>query len=444
MRAEALDFVQINYALDDRSAEQRILPLAAERGVAVLINRPFGGGNLLRRLGGRALPGWAADIGATSWAQVLLRFVLAHPAVSCAIPGTGNPVPWPTTPPPAAARFPAPISGVAAPTRSTSSRDLRRLFVKRIVEHGLRADDAAQAGWPAGLQSAARSANAAPHVSPSRNPPRPVGRTAQATAHPDPRRQDEPGQPAQAPQVYHLYHFIEPLLAEALAAHPQIQPRRSRRRQVPPRLHPLRPVLQESRSGGTIFGIETRDELVANSRRLADKLEFNRGMRFYNLSVAESIESERLPERVDVVTALHACDTATDDAIRFALRKQARFIVLVPCCQAEVAAVMRRNKQRQLGDGISELWRHPIHTREFGSHATNVLRCLQLESHGYQVSVTELVGWEHSMKNELIIASYKDLPADAPAERLTGCCRRWASKSSRAVLLRRMNRAAMP
>lgn len=92
MRAEALDFVQINYALDDRSAEQRILPLAAERGVAVLINRPFGGGNLLRRLGGRALPGWAADIGATSWAQVLLKFVLAHPAVSCAIPGTGNPV----------------------------------------------------------------------------------------------------------------------------------------------------------------------------------------------------------------------------------------------------------------------------------------------------------------------------------------------------------------
>ena len=91
MRAEALDFVQINYAFDDRSAEQRILPLAAERGVAVLINRPFGGGNLLRRLGGRALPGWAADIGATSWAQVLLKFVLAHPAVSCAIPGTGNP-----------------------------------------------------------------------------------------------------------------------------------------------------------------------------------------------------------------------------------------------------------------------------------------------------------------------------------------------------------------
>ncbi|MCP5233506.1 MAG: SAM-dependent methyltransferase [Zoogloeaceae bacterium] len=221
-------------------------------------------------------------------------------------------------------------------------------------------------------------------------------------------------------QVYHLYHFIEPLLAEALAAHPQIQlvDHGAGKSYLGFILYDL--FFKNLAPAGTIFGIETRDELVANSRRLADKLEFNRGMRFYNLSVAESIESERLPERVDVVTALHACDTATDDAIRFALRKQARFIVLVPCCQAEVAAVMRRNKQRQLGDGISELWRHPIHTREFGSHATNVLRCLQLESHGYQVSVTELVGWEHSMKNELIIASYKDLPRRRPAERLTG------------------------
>ena len=57
---------------------------------------------------------------------------------------------------------------------------------------------------------------------------------------------------------------------------------------------------------------------------------------------------------------------------------------------------------------MSEIWRHPIHTREFGSQITNVLRCLQLESHGYQVTVTELVGWEHSMKNELIIARYKN------------------------------------
>jgi hypothetical protein len=142
-------------------------------------------------------------------------------------------------------------------------------------------------------------------------------------------------------------------------------------------------------------------------------------MTFLNLSVADSITSAAMPETIDMVTALHACDTATDDAIRFALRKQARYIVLVPCCQAEVAAALRQNKGVSLKKNIlTEIWRHPIHTREFGSHLTNVLRCLQLEAHGYHVNVTELVGWEHSMKNELIIASYRDLPRKRPAERL--------------------------
>ena len=91
LRAEKLDFLQINYALDDRAAAKRLLPLAQERGVAVLVNQPFGGGGLLRRLAGKPLPGWAADIGCTSWAQVLLKFVLSHPAVTCAIPVTGRP-----------------------------------------------------------------------------------------------------------------------------------------------------------------------------------------------------------------------------------------------------------------------------------------------------------------------------------------------------------------
>jgi aryl-alcohol dehydrogenase-like predicted oxidoreductase len=91
LRAEPLDFLQINYALDDRGVEARLLPLAQERGVAVLVNVPFGGGGLLRRLRARPLPGWAAEAGATSWAQLALRFVLSHPAVTCAIPGTGTP-----------------------------------------------------------------------------------------------------------------------------------------------------------------------------------------------------------------------------------------------------------------------------------------------------------------------------------------------------------------
>ncbi|MDR2187241.1 MAG: aldo/keto reductase [Azonexus sp.] len=91
MRAERVDFLQINYSLDERQAERLILPLATERGMAVLINRPFGGGGLLRRLRDRPLPAWAAEIGAASWAQLLLKFVLSQPAVTCAIPGTGRP-----------------------------------------------------------------------------------------------------------------------------------------------------------------------------------------------------------------------------------------------------------------------------------------------------------------------------------------------------------------
>ncbi|NUU01672.1 aldo/keto reductase [Herbaspirillum robiniae] len=91
MRAEQLDFLQINYSFDEREAEQRILPLAAERGMAVLVNRPFGGGGLLGRTRGKPLPPWAAEIGATSWAQLLLKFILANPAVTCAIPGTARP-----------------------------------------------------------------------------------------------------------------------------------------------------------------------------------------------------------------------------------------------------------------------------------------------------------------------------------------------------------------
>ncbi len=88
MRAETLDFVQLNYALDDRAAEKRLLPLAADRGIAVIVNRPFGGGGLLGKLRDRPLPDWAAEIGCETWAQVLLKFCLGHSAVTCVIPGT--------------------------------------------------------------------------------------------------------------------------------------------------------------------------------------------------------------------------------------------------------------------------------------------------------------------------------------------------------------------
>jgi diketogulonate reductase-like aldo/keto reductase len=91
LRSETLDFLQINYAMNDTAVERRILPLAADRGVAVIVNRPFGGGGLLGELRNRPLPSWAQEIDCQSWAQVLLKFVLSHPAVTCAIPGTGRP-----------------------------------------------------------------------------------------------------------------------------------------------------------------------------------------------------------------------------------------------------------------------------------------------------------------------------------------------------------------
>lgn len=210
-------------------------------------------------------------------------------------------------------------------------------------------------------------------------------------------------------QVYHLYHFIEPLLVEVMAENenPTLVDHGAGKSYLGFILYDLFMKLQQS---GQIVGIETRAELVQKSRELAESLGFKR-MVFEHLSVEESIQSAALPEQIDIVTALHACDTATDDAIKFALKKQAKFIVLVPCCQAEVAEVLRKHKNESFSKtSLSEIWRHPIHTREFGSQITNVLRCLQLEAHGYQVTVTELVGWEHSMKNELIIARYKNSP----------------------------------
>jgi Methyltransferase domain len=219
-------------------------------------------------------------------------------------------------------------------------------------------------------------------------------------------------------QVYHLYQFIDKLLQEL----------------------PVKPgdtlTLADHGAGKSylgfilydlyfkhlahshLYGIETRPELVEKSTALAQRLGFQR-MSFLNLSVADSAKSDLLPARVDVVTALHACDTATDDAIAFGLQKRVRAFVLVPCCQAEVARHLGQSKTLSLNrTPLAELWRHPLHTREMGSQLTNVLRCLYLEAHGYQVTVTELVGWEHSMKNELILARYTGKHKRASAQRL--------------------------
>ena len=213
-------------------------------------------------------------------------------------------------------------------------------------------------------------------------------------------------------QVYHLYQFIEPLLQQVRASHGAVSvvDHGAGKSYLGFILYDLFFKALNDDGASRIYGIETRDELVQKSRELAHKLAFP-GMSFLNLSVADSTSSTALPDQIDIVTALHACNTATDDAIEFALKKKAKFMVLVPCCQAEVAAELRKGKGEVVKNNpLSEMWRHPIHTREFGSQITNVLRCLQLEAHGYQVRVTELVGWEHSMKNELIIAEYKAQP----------------------------------
>jgi hypothetical protein len=164
-------------------------------------------------------------------------------------------------------------------------------------------------------------------------------------------------------QVYHLYQFIEKLLGEL------------------PANADGRLTLADHGAGKSylgfilydlyfkhlpetyLYGVETRAELVDKSKTLAAKLDFER-MAFINLSVAQSAQSEELPAHIDVVTALHACDTATDDAIAFGLQKKAKAFVLVPCCQAEVARHLSQSKALSLTrTPLAELWRHPLHTR---------------------------------------------------------------------------------
>jgi hypothetical protein len=222
-------------------------------------------------------------------------------------------------------------------------------------------------------------------------------------------------------QVYHLFHFIEELLRE-------LESKLGEGQGITLADHGagksylgfiIYDLYFRARAAGHVYGIETRPELVQRSRELAQRLGFGR-MAFLNLSVADATQSGDLPARIDVVTALHACDTATDDAIAFGLQKQARCMVLVPCCQAEVARALNAGKALSLSrTPLAELWRHPLHTRELGSQITNVLRCLYLEAMGYQVTVTELVGWEHSLKNELILARYTGQRKRAAAQRLT-------------------------
>jgi hypothetical protein len=219
-------------------------------------------------------------------------------------------------------------------------------------------------------------------------------------------------------QVNHLLQFMEPLIATTIAERGKISvvDHGSGKSYLGFMLYDR--FLKSLDKPCMVYGIETREELVTRARELAREAKFEH-MKFLNVSAAEAITSKELPETVDIVTALHACDTATDDAISFAIAKRAKYVVLVPCCQAEVAAFFREDKGNALAkNSLTELWRHPIQAREFGAQITNVLRGLRLEARGYKVTITELVGWEHSMKNELIVAEFKNLPRARSEARL--------------------------
>ncbi len=152
----------------------------------------------------------------------------------------------------------------------------------------------------------------------------------------------------------------------------------------------------KSSDKGRLWSIDAREELTHRAQERAQRLGFER-MEFQTADLAEA----KLPERIHLLAALHACDTATDDALTLALRHNADHIALVPCCQAEIAEQLKHSKAQSAP--MRALFEHPWHRREFASHLTNVIRALALESFGYQVTVTELTGWEHSLKNELIL-----------------------------------------
>jgi hypothetical protein len=148
---------------------------------------------------------------------------------------------------------------------------------------------------------------------------------------------------------------------------------------------------------GELLGVESRPELSEKGRERASRLGFSR-MKF----LSSEVDQAPIPERIHLVTALHACDTATDDALLMAISHNADHVAVVPCCQAEVAQQLKEHRE-EASPVVRTLFEHPWHRREFGSHLTNVIRALVLESRGYQVTVTELTGWEHSLKNELIL-----------------------------------------
>ncbi|HEY0252104.1 MAG TPA: SAM-dependent methyltransferase [Kofleriaceae bacterium] len=195
-------------------------------------------------------------------------------------------------------------------------------------------------------------------------------------------------------QIRHLVGLLKPAIEDSLARHPEpaIIDCGAGKSYLGALLYEL--VLGPA-GRGTLTAIEARPELSEAAAARAARF----GQDRFKVATGHIATSEEHPQ---VVTALHACDTATDDALVLAIANGADHVAVVPCCQAEVARQLE--KSRPSDPAIGALFAHPLHRRELGSHLTNVVRSLVLEAHGYKVTVTELVGWEHSAKNELILA----------------------------------------
>jgi hypothetical protein len=196
-------------------------------------------------------------------------------------------------------------------------------------------------------------------------------------------------------QIRHLVNLLKPALDDSLsrAGEPLVVDCGAGKSYLGALLYEL--VLGPANKG-TLLAIEARPELSAAA---ADRAKRFAQSRFKVATGA--IAATDLPSRPQIVTALHACDTATDEALTLAIASQADHVAVVPCCQAEVARQLEKSEPDD--PATAALFDHPLHRRELGSHLTNVIRGLALEAHGYKVTVTELVGWEHSAKNELIL-----------------------------------------
>jgi hypothetical protein len=235
-------------------------------------------------------------------------------------------------------------------------------------------------------------------------------------------------------QIQHLVGLLGPALDDALARHeqPVIVDCGAGKSALGFLLYALR---LGPAGRGELVSIEARPELARAAAERAERYGF---ARFRSVASEIAAAGAALPARIHVLTALHACDTASDDALALAIARGADHVAVVPCCQAELARLLGAAPH---DDASAELYAHRWHRREFGAHLTNVIRALALEAHGHQVTVTELTGWEHSLKNELILGKRVQRFDARARDRLEALLARFAV---RPALVRALEAAAPP